>query len=231
MPHSEIADSHKLLSELETWVRIETPTTEPARVNALMDVAASQLIEAGAEVVRIPGIDPYGDNLIARINPRAGVKPILVAGHLDTVWPAGTLASMPFRVEGEHAHGPGIFDMKAGSFAAFYAVRAIARQRHSDEAADHVVAHARRGGRQPDQPRDHRARGGGRGAGADPGTGGPAWRLRHRAQGRGPIQAAYRRRRLARRRRIIGRRLGGGGTRAPDPEDPGISSTRPTASR
>ena len=98
--------------------------------------------EAGAAVARIPGRDGYGDNLIARVNPRAGEKPILVAGHLDTVWSAGTLASMPFRVEGERAHGPGIFDMKAGSFAAFYAVRAIARQRLATEAADHAVADA-----------------------------------------------------------------------------------------
>ncbi len=63
------------------------------------------------------------------VNSRAGVKPILVVGHLDTVWSSGVLASMPFRVEGERAYGPGIFDMKAGSFAAFYALRGVARQR------------------------------------------------------------------------------------------------------
>ena len=53
----------------------------------------------------------------------------MVAGHVDTVWDHGTLAgSMPWRVEGDRAHGPGIYDMKAGSFFAFHAVREILRQ-------------------------------------------------------------------------------------------------------
>jgi glutamate carboxypeptidase len=129
MPQIEIGNARQLLSELEGWVRLETPTTDAARVNGLMDVAARGLAEAGAVLTRIPGRDGYGDNLIARINEREGVKPILVAGHLDTVWPVGALKGMPFRIDGERAYGPGILDMKAGSFAAFYALRAIARQR------------------------------------------------------------------------------------------------------
>src|SRR5208337_3499801 len=55
-------------------------------------------------------------------------KPVLVAGHLDTVWSYGTLDSMPYAVNGAKAHGPGIYDMKAGSFLAFHAVRSILRQ-------------------------------------------------------------------------------------------------------
>ena len=129
MPRAEIGNAQHLLDELRGWVEIETPTTEAVRVNVLMDVAARELAKAGAALTRIPGRDGFGDNLIARVNERPGVKPIFVAGHLDTVWSAGTLADMPFRVDGERAHGPGILDMKAGSFAAFYAVRAIARQR------------------------------------------------------------------------------------------------------
>ena len=128
MPQIEIGNAQQLLSELEGWVRLETPTTDPARVNVLMDVAQAELAGAGAAVTRVPGRDGYGDNLIARVNQRPGVKPILVAGHLDTVWSAGTLETMPFHVDGDRAHGPGILDMKAGSFAALYAVRGIARQ-------------------------------------------------------------------------------------------------------
>jgi glutamate carboxypeptidase len=129
MPRTEIGDAQQLLSELEHWVKIETPTTEPARVNALMDVAEADLTQSGARLTRMPGRDGYGDILIARVNERPGVKPILVAGHLDTVWSLGTLDSMPFRVDGERAYGPGVLDMKAGSFAAFYATRGIARGR------------------------------------------------------------------------------------------------------
>jgi glutamate carboxypeptidase len=127
MPRTQLADSEQLLSELATWVQLETPTTDPGAVNRLMDIAERDLAAVGADLTRIPGVDGFGDNLIAR-TPGAG-RPIMVAGHLDTVWSNGTLATMPFRVEGDRAHGPGIYDMKAGSFLAFNAVRAILAQK------------------------------------------------------------------------------------------------------
>jgi glutamate carboxypeptidase len=132
MPSTDVGSSDDLLAELATWVRLETPTTDAAAVNRLMDVAAQELSEAGGELTRVPGRDGYGDSLIVRTpacGPRNGARPILVAGHLDTVWSHGTLATMPYHVDGEKAHGPGIYDMKAGSFLAFHAVRAILRHR------------------------------------------------------------------------------------------------------
>lgn len=126
MPQTQVGTSEDLLPELLDWVRTETPTTDPAAVNRLMDVAQGELARAGAEITRIPGRDGFGDNLVARTPGRG--KPVLVAGHLDTVWSHGTLDAMPPRVEGERAFGPGIFDMKAGSFLAVHAVRCILRQ-------------------------------------------------------------------------------------------------------
>jgi glutamate carboxypeptidase len=127
MPQTDVGRSEDLLAELAEWVRIETPTSDPAAVNRLMDVAEAELSRAGAALTRIPGRDGFGDNLIAR-GPGAG-KPILVAGHLDTVWAHGTLANMPFLVDGKKAHGPGIYDMKAGSFLALHVLRALLRQK------------------------------------------------------------------------------------------------------
>ncbi len=126
MPQTDVGRSEDLLSELSSWVRLETPTTDPAAVNRLMDVAQADLARAGAALTRIPGRDGFGDNLIAR-TPGEGA-PVLVAGHLDTVWSHGTLDGMPYQVNGEKAHGPGIYDMKAGSFLAFHAVRCILHQ-------------------------------------------------------------------------------------------------------
>jgi glutamate carboxypeptidase len=126
MPQTQTGTSEDLLTELATWVRLETPTTDAAAVNRLMDVAQAELAGAGADLTRIPGRDGYGDTLIARTGGEG--KPVLVAGHLDTVWSHGTLETMPFRVDGEKAHGPGIYDMKAGSFLAFHSVRSILRQ-------------------------------------------------------------------------------------------------------
>jgi glutamate carboxypeptidase len=95
-------------------------------VNRLMDVVEGELARAGAALTRIPGHGGYGDNLLAR-TPGSG-KPVVVIGHLDTVWSTGTLATMPYTVDGDRAHGPGIYDMKAGSFIAFHAVRSILQQ-------------------------------------------------------------------------------------------------------
>jgi glutamate carboxypeptidase len=127
MPQTDVGGSEELLAELATWVAMETPTTDPAAVNRLMDVAEGELARAGAALTRIPGRNGFGDNLIAR-TAGAG-KPVFVAGHLDTVWSHGTLGGMPYVVNGEKAHGPGIYDMKAGSFLAFHAVRSILRQK------------------------------------------------------------------------------------------------------
>ncbi|MBR0665992.1 M20 family metallopeptidase [Roseomonas hellenica] len=128
MPATDIGSSERLLAELRGWVEHETPTTDPVAVSALIGRAEAELRGVGGAVERVAGRNGYGDNLICR-TPGEG-RPVLVAGHLDTVWDHGTLtSSMPWRVEGDKAHGPGIYDMKAGSFAAFHSVREILRQK------------------------------------------------------------------------------------------------------
>ena len=128
MPRTEIGTSDRLLAELRGWVEAETPTTDPAAVNRLLDRCQAELSAVGGALERLPGRDGYGDTLVCR-TPGEG-PPVVVAGHLDTVWDHGTLASsMPWRVEGAKAHGPGIYDMKAGSFFAFHSVREILRQK------------------------------------------------------------------------------------------------------
>jgi len=132
MPATNVGSSEDLLAELSAWVKRETPTTDGAAVNRLMDVAQAALTQAGAVITRVPGRDGFGDNLIARtpVDPGSDAgKPVLVAGHLDTVWSHGTLDTMPYSVDGAKAHGPGIYDMKAGSFLAFHVMRCLLTQR------------------------------------------------------------------------------------------------------
>ncbi len=130
MPQTETGLAEDLLAELAQWVRLETPTTHPAAVNRLMDVAQAELAAAGALIIRIPGRDGFGDTLVARTPGPAAPdgKSILVSGHLDTVWDPGTIETMPYRIDGAKAHGPGIYDMKAGSFLALHVLRSILRQ-------------------------------------------------------------------------------------------------------
>lgn len=112
-----------LLEAVRQWVAIESPTQDAAAVNRMADHAERLLRDIGASIERIPGTHGYGDILIGRI---AGIEPgpgILVLGHIDTVHPVGTLAGpLPWRVEGDRAYGPGIYDMKGGNAIAMAAL-------------------------------------------------------------------------------------------------------------
>jgi glutamate carboxypeptidase len=92
-----------LLREL---VEIESPTGFDEGVRGVGDVMERELGARGAAVRRL------GGHICADLDGRG--EPILVLGHLDTVWPTGTLGSMPFRLEDGRAYGPGAYDMKAG---------------------------------------------------------------------------------------------------------------------
>jgi len=122
-------DAEAILGRLRTWVECESPTFDAAAVARMMDVAARDLALLGARVETIPGRMGYGPCLRAGFpHPRAGAEPgILVMGHLDTVHPSGTLASLPWRREGNRLYGPGVYDMKGGNWIAVEAIRQLAR--------------------------------------------------------------------------------------------------------
>src|SRR5690606_131822 len=104
----------RILERLRTLVEQESPSGDVARVSALALEVAAMLETAGLEVDRIeaPG---YGINLRARLEgAEPELEPVVVLAHLDTVHPVGTLERQPFRVVGDRAEGPGIYDMKAG---------------------------------------------------------------------------------------------------------------------
>lgn len=117
-----------ILEGLRPWVECESPTFDRAAVNRAMDVASRDLALLGAAIERIPGRLDFGDCVRAHLpHPRAGEPGILIMGHLDTVHPIGTLASLPWRRAGDRCYGPGILDMKAGNFLACEAIRQLVR--------------------------------------------------------------------------------------------------------
>ena len=120
--------AREILEGIRAWVEIESQTADRDGVNRLMSKCAAEYEAAGATVERIPGTLGRGDHL--RITSAwGGDGPgILVLCHLDTVHPKGTLAKdLPYRVEGDKAFGPGIYDMKGGAYLAFAAYQAIIR--------------------------------------------------------------------------------------------------------
>jgi glutamate carboxypeptidase len=120
-------DGQSMLAELRSWIEIESPTSVPEAVNRMVDHVEHAYRDTGARLERIPGRDGFGDHLIARSSWGSANRAILVLSHLDTVHPIGFLQRLPFKVEGNVAYGPGIYDMKGGAFLAFHAFREMAR--------------------------------------------------------------------------------------------------------
>ena len=120
-------DTAAMLAEIRGWVEIESPTTVPEAVNRMVDHVERAYQNTGARLERIPGCNGFGDHLIARSSWGTANRGILVLSHLDTVHPIGFIERLPFKVEGDIAYGPGIYDMKGGAFLAFHAFREMAR--------------------------------------------------------------------------------------------------------
>ena len=118
-------DTDKMLNGLKRWIECESPTHDAEAVNRMMDLAAYDL--AGhATIERIPGRMGFGGCLRARFpHPDFGKPGILIAGHMDTVHPVGTLDVLPFKRDGDYCYGPGIQDMKGGNFASVEAIRQL----------------------------------------------------------------------------------------------------------
>lgn len=107
------------LTLLKTLVELESPTSDKPALDRLIDFLEGELRARGAEVERLKQVE-YGDLLVARFG--SGDKPLHVMTHVDTVWPIGTIERLPWRIEGDHAHGPGIYDMKASAAMMFTAL-------------------------------------------------------------------------------------------------------------
>ncbi|SFK63560.1 M20 family metallopeptidase [Amycolatopsis sacchari] len=115
-----------LLADLRTYVELESPSGDKESLNTTLAWLGSWLGERLGEPERLHRVDggAYGD-IEVRDYPGTGDKPILLLCHYDTVWPLGTLAEIPFRIDGDRGTGPGIFDMKSGLVHAVWALRAL----------------------------------------------------------------------------------------------------------
>lgn len=110
-----------MVDDLRSLVEVESPSEDLAACRAVVDAAAvlgERLLGRAPEV------------LVAEDRPHlrwrfGGEGRVLVVGHLDTVWPLGTLSRRPFLVDGDVATGPGTFDMKAGAVQALHALATL----------------------------------------------------------------------------------------------------------
>jgi glutamate carboxypeptidase len=114
-----------LIRSIRELVECESPTDSPADVSRCAALLADSL--GGIASCKTISHRTAGNTLIARFNlpGRAKQGRILALGHADTVWPLGTLSTMPFRQRDERLWGPGVLDMKTGLVMFAFAMRAL----------------------------------------------------------------------------------------------------------
>lgn len=121
-------DVASLCNGIVDWVEMETPTNRPDLIEKLLDHVETGFVGLPVDIRRIPAKDGYGGHMVLRYAPEnTNLSPALLMGHVDTVWTAGTLERRPVRRQGDLIYGPGIYDMKAGSFLAIETLRRLAR--------------------------------------------------------------------------------------------------------
>jgi glutamate carboxypeptidase len=118
-------DSRTILDGIRRWVELETPTEAPDQVNKLATLVADGYRDLPVTIERVPGQGGCGNHLVARSSWGRDAPGILVLSHLDTVHPIGFIERLPFKIEGDIAFGPGIYDMKGGAYLAYHAFRQI----------------------------------------------------------------------------------------------------------
>jgi glutamate carboxypeptidase len=115
----------EMLRCLEEAVEIESPTNCKAGLDRLAEFFACEFRRLDGKV-RVLGHPTAGSSVWAEFwGAQRGPKPVLLLGHLDTVWDVGTLKRRPFRLRRGRAYGPGVLDMKSGIVCGLWAVRAL----------------------------------------------------------------------------------------------------------
>ncbi len=112
--------NNDILADVETLVRIESPSGYVEGINRIQDVT-SGWFEPFGSVTR--HATELGDILHVRI-PGDTDERVLLLAHIDTVYPLGSWGE-PWHIDNERAFGPGTYDMKAGTVLALWALRAL----------------------------------------------------------------------------------------------------------
>jgi len=120
----------EIVQTVRQLVEVESPTDNKPAVDRLGSLLAGRFekLRGHAKFHRVMN---FGDHLQVDFSGRRAGKPLLLLGHLDTVYPMGTLSTMPCRLANGRLYGPGAFDMKSGIAFILHAIEAL-RGWHED---------------------------------------------------------------------------------------------------
>jgi glutamate carboxypeptidase len=121
----------QIVQTIRQLVETESPSDNKRAVDRLGALLAGRFEGVGGHA-KFHRVQNFGDHLQVDFAGASGGKPVLLLGHLDTVYPLGTLATMPCRVADGRLWGPGSFDMKSGIAFILRAIEAL-RTWHQDK--------------------------------------------------------------------------------------------------
>ena len=120
------------LEDLSTLVNVDCGSYTKAGVDQVGTWTAGFLERLGA-TVEVHAHSVLGNTVVGTFTGRPGGPRVLLIGHLDTVFPEGTAAARPLRIDAGIARGPGVTDMKSGLLAGLYAILALLSLGEGDE--------------------------------------------------------------------------------------------------
>jgi glutamate carboxypeptidase len=118
------AKQNAMVETIRQWSEIESPSDDKAACDRMGEFLAPKFAALGGKV-RFHPAEKYGNNLQIDFPGRDQSKPVLLLGHFDTVYPIGTLATMPCHVASGRLYGPGVLDMKSGIAMMLFAIEAL----------------------------------------------------------------------------------------------------------
>jgi glutamate carboxypeptidase len=118
------AKQEKMVRTIRELVEIESPSDSKQATDRIGVFLASKFRALGGEA-KVHHVSSFGDHLQVNFSGGANTKPVLLLGHFDTVYPLGTLATMPCGSTGDRLQGPGVLDMKSGIALMLHAIEAL----------------------------------------------------------------------------------------------------------
>ena len=122
-----------LVQTIREFVEVESPSDSKVASDHMGTILANKFGTIGGRAT-VHRAEEHADNIQIDFAGKPGVKPVLLLGHFDTVYPLGTLANMPCAIKNGRLHGPGVLDMKSGVALAMQAIEGLRSQRSAGRA-------------------------------------------------------------------------------------------------
>lgn len=136
----QFIDAHQedMLAIWQRLVQIESGSMDRAGIDAVAQTIQQQMDSLGAVTRRINM--PHAGSMLVSSWGKSKAAPILLLGHMDTVFPKGTIKERPFTIQNGKAYGPGVLDMKGGIVIALYAIKALQAAGYSTRPIQLILA-------------------------------------------------------------------------------------------